>query len=91
MILLISNKIAKTGGIYEQEIRYLGVMFIIMSHATVLSPSSVSAATQFTSDYFGIGFDQHEVDKMEKADGWSNGGMFDCTWTASNVNFPMEL
>lgn len=64
-----------------------GLCLSLCLTATVLSPSSVSAATQFTSDYFGIGFDQHEADKMEKADGWSNGGMFDCTWTASNVNF----
>ena len=47
----------------------------------------VSAATLFPGDYFGIGFDWDETDKMEKSDGWSNGGMFDCTWSANNVNF----
>lgn len=46
-----------------------------------------AAAPQYTADYFGIGFDSHEADKMEKSDGWSNGGMFNCTWAAENVSF----
>lgn len=31
--------------------------------------------------------DQHEADQMEKANGWTNGHMFDCTWRADNVTF----
>lgn len=66
---------------------------IVLSAAIVISSLSVpsidvaAAAPNFTEDYFGIGFDSDETDRMEKSDGWSNGGMFDCTWDASNVNF----
>lgn len=50
------------------------------------SPSIVKAA--YAGDYYGLGFDYHENDRMEKADGWSNGDMFrNCTWRAQNVNF----
>lgn len=45
------------------------------------------AASRFTGDYFGAGFDWHESGKMEISDGWSNGGMFDCTWSKNNVSF----
>lgn len=47
----------------------------------------VDAAQRFWGDYWGNGFDYHEDWKMEIADGWSNGGMFDCTWTRNNVQF----
>lgn len=32
-------------------------------------------------------FDQPEDEWMQKADGWSNGSMFDCTWRGSNLTF----
>ncbi len=48
---------------------------------------SAGAAPAYSGEYFGIGFDWHESDKMEISDGWSNGGMFDCTWRRSNVSF----
>lgn len=32
-------------------------------------------------------YEQHEDDQMEKANGWTNGHMFDCTWRADNVTF----
>lgn len=32
-------------------------------------------------------FEEFESETMQKADGWSNGYMFDCTWRADNVNF----
>lgn len=44
------------------------------------------AASQFSGNYYGVGFDSDES-TMHKADGWSNGGMFNCTWRASNVWF----
>ncbi len=31
--------------------------------------------------------EEYEADRMEKANGWSNGSMFDCTWRADNVSF----
>lgn len=60
---------------------------IVISSLSVPSIDAAAAAPNFTEDYFGIGFDSDETDRMEKSDGWSNGGMFDCTWDASNVNF----
>ncbi len=36
-----------------------------------------------------IRFDLNEDDskRMQKADGWSNGSVFDCTWRGSNISF----
>ena len=53
----------------------------------VCAVDAAAAAPRFTGDYFGAGFDCHESNKMEIADGWSNGGMFDCTWSKNNVSF----
>lgn len=32
-------------------------------------------------------YDAHDNEQMEKANGWTNGYMFDCTWRADNVSF----
>lgn len=53
----------------------------------VCAVDAAAAAPRFTGDYFGEGFDRYESSKMEIADGWSNGGMFDCTWSKNNVSF----
>ncbi len=53
----------------------------------VCAVDAAATAPRFTGDYFGAGFDCHESDKMEIADGWSNGGMFDCAWSKNNVSF----
>ena len=42
---------------------------------------TANAAQRFNGSYFGSGFDSYEWGTMEAADGWSNGGMFDCTWS----------
>lgn len=39
-------------------------------------------AMAFTND-----FDEHDAVLMQKADGWSNGSVFDCTWRGKNVSF----
>lgn len=36
-------------------------------------------------------FDQFNDEFMEKADGYSNGSMFDCTWRADNISFDNSL
>lgn len=36
-------------------------------------------------------FDQLDSDKMEKADGYSNGSMFDCTWRGNNITFDNSI
>ena len=46
-----------------------------------------SAASRFSGSYFGTGFDSYDWGKMEASDGWSNGGMFNCTWSKDNVQF----
>lgn len=56
--------------------------------AAVLMGTSMEANAAYGGEYYGLGLDWHESDKMEKADGWSNGDMFgNCTWRAENVNF----
>lgn len=58
--------------------------------ATVL-PTSVSAVT---TTHFADSFNGLNTSAWSKADGWTNGSMFNCTWRASNVNFnngKMEL
>ena len=47
----------------------------------------VSAVSQFNGSKFSTGFDSYDWGKMEASDGWSNGGMFDCTWSKNNVQF----
>ena len=32
----------------------------------------------------------HNTATWQKADGYSNGGMFNCTWRANNVNFTSD-
>lgn len=65
---------------------------IITSAALSLSMLA-SAATQaaalqkFGGSKFDSGFDYYETDKFEKSNGWSNGGMFDCTWSGDNISF----
>lgn len=34
-----------------------------------------------------IDLEEHDSKLMQKADGWSNGYMFDCTWRGDNVSF----
>lgn len=34
---------------------------------------------------------QHAYEEMQKADAYSNGSMFDCTWRASNINFDNDV
>lgn len=68
----------------KQLKKALGVAVAV---ALLLAPAqTVNAA--YEGEYYGLGFDYHESEKMEIADGWSNGGMFsNCTWRSSNVNF----
>lgn len=50
---------------------------------TLLS-TQVSA---LTTNHFGDGFNYANSNYWNKSNGWSNGGMFDCTWRDKNVNF----
>lgn len=46
---------------------------------------SMSAEARVTT-HFGEGFEYDNSNLWQKADGWSNGGMFNCTWRAYNAN-----
>lgn len=63
-----------------------GALVVAGLMATVGGSEMKAEAAQFTGEYYGVGFDADEP-TMHKADGWSNGGMFNCTWRASNVWF----
>ena len=56
---------------------------------TMIASSAVSADAlqKFSGSKFESGFDYYETGKFEKSNGWSNGGMFDCTWNGNNVSF----
>lgn len=52
----------------------------------------VSAAeTSYTGNSFELDFNSHDGSKMEIADGWSNGDMFDCTWRKENISFSNNM
>lgn len=57
--------------------------FILVIALLGVIPTSVDAAVR---EHFGEGFDYFNSSVWEKADGWSNGGMFNCTWRAGNAN-----
>lgn len=60
---------------------------IVLSTGGICSVDTLAASPRFSGDYFGLGFDRHENDKTEMSNGWSNGGMFNCTWKSSNISF----
>ena len=55
--------------------------------AFVASAIPAGALQTFSGSKFESGFDYYETNKFEKSNGWSNGGMFDCTWSGDNVSF----
>ncbi len=69
--------------------RFLSILTSTAIALTSIITSAISAGavSKFNGSYFGSGFDYYETDKFEKSNGWSNGGMFDCTWDANNVKF----
>ena len=69
------------------KIRRLVSLLTAAAIVAVGTVVSTSAASTFNGSYFGTGFDSYDWGKMEASDGWSNGGMFDCTWSKDNVQF----
>ncbi len=55
--------------------------------AFAASAFPAGALQKFGGSKFESGFDYYETNKFEKSNGWSNGGMFDCTWDGNNVSF----
>ena len=72
--------------------RKKGLLFIAMSALAVIGslniskPLSTKAASAWGGTHYGMDFDYFESNRFEKSS-WSNGGMFDCTWSPNNVNF----
>ena len=64
-----------------------GLLVAAMMVTTFAGTSVKSEAAPFSGSEFGVGFAGEEYGTMHKADGWSNGGMFNCTWRAANVWF----
>jgi len=63
-----------------------GLLALVFVLATPAGGTQAEAA-QFSGNEFGVGFAGEEYATMHKADGWSNGGMFNCTWRAANIWF----
>lgn len=49
------------------------------------------AGSQFFGEYDGFDLNYYEGGRMVISDGWSNGGMFNCTWKNSNVSFSQGI
>lgn len=56
---------------------------------TGASPEEVQEVVEEAADdgSLWLEFDAHDSATMEKASGWSNGQMFNCTWRGDNVTF----
>lgn len=50
------------------------------------SAVTASAASAFSGSHDGMDFDYHDSGKFDMAN-WSNGGMFNCTFTPNNIRF----
>lgn len=77
-----------------------GIMTVFLTASMVLSglnmaPAQVqAAASQYTGTHFEDGLDYYDTGKWHKAEDYSNGDMFYCTWRDANVAFnngEMEL
>ncbi len=64
-----------------------GLLAVTMAFTAQAGGTLKAEAAQFSGDSFGVGFAGEEYATMHKADGWSNGDMFNCTWRAANVWF----
>lgn len=56
----------------------------------VMMISLFSSVSAFASYVFYEPLSYFNSNTWEKADGYSNGGMFNCTWRANNVNFTSD-
>jgi len=68
----------------KNKIRIVFSVLLSIGLSTGLLSTSSFA---LTTGHFSDGFDSFNTAAWAKSDGWTNGGMFNCTWRASNVNF----
>ena len=67
----------------------LGILLMccaIILNGLQLAPTEAYAWTLNADTHFSTGFDSHDSSTMEMAT-WSNGGMFNCTWTTGSIAF----
>lgn len=65
---------------------FITVAFCMNIDSNIKASESV-AARENSAKIFKLSLDYYEKDKMKIADGWSNGGMFNCAWDKNNVTF----
>lgn len=51
------------------------------------TPAAEDETEQQDDQVLKLELDDHDGKRMEKADGWSNGSIFDCTWRGDNITF----
>lgn len=62
------------------------IVLMVVSMIAIGKKTDIYAAV-YTGNTFENDFSGHNNGTMEIADGWSNGGMFNCTWRRQNVSF----
>ena len=60
--------------------------FVALGSLQVAKPVTSEAASAWSGTHYGMDFDYHESNRFEMSS-WSNGDMFDCTWSPNNVKF----
>lgn len=70
----------------KKNIKIITFCLVLVSAflSTNLLTKEVSA---LTTSHFAEEFNSFNTRSWSKANGWTNGGMFNCTWRSSNVNF----
>ncbi len=59
----------------------------LLAGALLVGVATLLNAYAARNSHLGDGFDYADTSVWTKADGWTNGGMFNCTWRAGNINF----
>lgn len=59
---------------------------IVIESLSIGKPVETKAAAAWGGTHYGMDFDYHEQNRFEMSS-WSNGDMFDCTWSPNNVKF----
>ncbi|APF24492.1 beta-glucanase [Clostridium butyricum] len=66
----------------------LKIMTFAMLVSTFLVGGLIQVpASALTTGHMGEAFDNANTSVWSKSNGWTNDGMFNCTWRSSNVNF----
>lgn len=74
---------------YRGVLKLLGIMlfFGVILGSTVIKPVSVASAEINLGQNFADDFNGQDTAMWHKAEGWTNGGMFNCGWQGDHVNF----